>query len=71
MNRKCNIKITLGFGQDKVLLPDTFELNDKESEMIYTMFDMLVYKPMEKHREDSIANIRKQKEQLIIKKMCQ
>lgn len=70
LNRKCNIKIALGFGQDKVLLPDTFQLNDKEAEMIYTMFDMLVYKPMEKHREDSIANVRKKKEQLIINKMC-
>lgn len=70
-NRKCNIKIALGFGQDRVLLPDTFDLNKHEIESIYTMFNLVVYQPMIKHREDSIANIRKQKEQLIIKKMCQ
>ena len=70
LNRKCNIKIILGFGHDKVLLPDTFKLNENEAKMISTMFYMLVYQPMEKHRKDSIANVRKKKEQLIINKMC-
>lgn len=70
VNRKCNIKIILGFGHDKVLLPDTFKLNENEAKMISTMFYMLVYQPMEKHRKDSIVNVRFKKEQLIINKMC-
>lgn len=70
LNKKCNIKIALGFGQNKILLPDTFILNDNEAKMIYRMFHDLVYKPMLKHEEDSIANVRKKKEQLIINKMC-